>query len=338
MKILKILLFLIFSTLSASAQTLVQKNLIGSVTAQAAVATLPNPLSTAVGETCVAFAHFYGGSGIPAIADTTWTLGAVSADGTQAIWYAQPCTSQSVSMARTVTPPYVFGWIAEYTGLGVFDAGSPANGSSLTPSAVLNPATANEFVILGIAESGPTIPTLTPTVPLTVEWAGYNGVQISLLDGTIPAGIFQGGATYSGASYTPTWWENLIAFKPYNAPPPPPPINLNVTGSFLFDDGTPLAFGATVNVQQLDNTDNWVSAGSVTSDAAGNITGTFTVNPNFVSGGFATFQFSINGIGATIQQTFPLSVFQQGSTGVNLSLVIFKAAMVPKSFGAALVP
>ena len=333
MRYLKLLLLLAVSAFSVSAQTLVQKNY-GS--------TLVNPLSTSVGQTCVVFAHAYGGSGSLSISDATndvWNLGAVSADGNQAIWYAQPCTSQSVSISRATTTPYIFGWIAEYTGLGAFDAGSPSNGSSNTPSAVLNPATGGEFVIVGIGESGPTIPTITPTVPLTLEWVGYNGAQISLLDGIIPVGIFQGGGVFNGANYTPNWWESMIAFKLYSVPPPPPPLNFTVTGSLIYNDNTPFAFGVTINIQQADNSGGFVNAGSVVSDASGNITGTFTVNPNLVSsGGFVTFQFSVNGIGGTINLTFPLQEFQQGSTGVNLSFVFFKSTVTLKSFGAGLLP
>ena len=120
---------------------------------------------------------------------------------------------------------------------------------------------------------------------------------------------------------------------------PPPVIDLNVSGSILFDDKTPVAPGASLNVQQSDNNGGFVNAGFVTSDSLGNLTGTFTINPKLVtSAGFVTFQFSVNGVGATVVQTFQLKVFQQGSTGINLSLVLFKSVLLPKSFGAGLLP
>jgi hypothetical protein len=120
---------------------------------------------------------------------------------------------------------------------------------------------------------------------------------------------------------------------------PPPVIDLNVTGSILFDDKTPVSPGSPLNVQQSDNSGGFVNAGIITSDSLGNLTGTFTINPKLVtSGGFVTFSFSVNGVGATVSQTFPLQVFQQGSTGINLSLVLFKSIMLPKSFGAGLLP
>lgn len=133
--------------------------------------------------------------------------------------------------------------------------------------------------------------------------------------------------------------EGIIAFKSTNTPPPPSLIDFTVTGSLLFDDKTPLAFGATVNVQQLNNQAAWINAGTITSDSSGNITGTFIVDPNqATSSGFVTFQFSVVGVNSAIQQTFPIQVFQQGSTGVNLSLVLFKSTMLPKSFSAGLLP
>lgn len=120
---------------------------------------------------------------------------------------------------------------------------------------------------------------------------------------------------------------------------PPPNINLTTTGSILFDDKTPAAFGVGIDIQQSDNNNGWVNAGTVTSDASGNLSGNFIVNPNLAtSAGFVTFQFSINGIGSTVDFSFPVQEFQQGSTGLNLSLVLFKSVLLPKSFGTELLP
>jgi hypothetical protein len=117
----------------------------------------------------------------------------------------------------------------------------------------------------------------------------------------------------------------------------PQPIHLAVTGSVLFDDKTPAAFGATIILQQQSGT-GWVNAGTVASDASGNLSGTFTIDPALVNAGFVTFQFTVSGINAGITQTFLLSMFQQNSTGVNFSLVLFKSATTFKSFSAGLTP
>jgi len=131
------------------------------------------------------------------------------------------------------------------------------------------------------------------------------------------------------------WKDVSVSFTPANVIPP---INLTVTGSLLFDDKTPFAFGATINVQQC-NGSSWVNVGTVTSDSSGNITGTLSVNPNWVvPTSLMSFQFSVAGIGGSVSQTVPLAELQQGSTGVNLAVVLFKSSMLPKSFSIGLTP
>jgi hypothetical protein len=150
-------------------------------------------------------------------------------------------------------------------------------------------------------------------------------------------------------SVTSNWVLTAVSLKPTVVAPPLLPITLAINSaspnlsSLTFDDGTTVYVGAIVP-QQLNGT-TWVSTGSVASDASGNLTGTFTINPTYVdANGNISLQFTLPGIANLGQQTMPLSKFQQGSTGFTVKEVLFKSLFlkqllaVEKSSSVALTP
>ncbi len=111
-------------------------------------------------------------------------------------------------------------------------------------------------------------------------------------------------------------------------------INLTVSGSMTFEDSTAVYNGA-ITVQQWNGT-FWMPAGNVASDASGVLSGTLTVNPNWVdASGNVEIEWSLPGATgtqtiATGTQTIPLAQFQQGSTGLVVKLILFKAVFLAK--------
>jgi hypothetical protein len=268
---------------------------------------------------------------LPPITDSnnnTW----VKTPGFNGLWHTTSCASGLNTITVTLPSADWFqGGVAEYSGILIPDLASDfASGSSaLATSPVVN-ARAGELILGSGWSSGSS--TLAPSSGYALRFFADAFLEdmIQPIDG--PA--------TSSAIYTPApaygWYQAVAAFKTI-VPLVPQPIHLAVTGSVLFDDKTPAAFGATIILQQQSGT-GWVNAGTVASDASGNLSGTFTIDPALVNAGFVTFQFTVSGINAGITQTFLLSMFQQNSTGVNFSLVLFKSATTFKSFSAGLTP
>jgi hypothetical protein len=268
----------------------------------------------------------------------TW----IKAPGHIGLWYTTTCASGPNTITISYPQPTYFQDVpAEYSGVliprQVSDFTNGYNTSVATSPSIA--ALAGDLILGSGWTEGLNYNTATAGTGFTIH-GGSNGVNVFLEDMIQPAdGLAVSSTTY--AFLDPFGWHQAVAAFKVSVPPPPPPqpINLAVSGNILFDDLTPVAFGATINVQQADNSGAFVNAGTVTSDSNGAITGSFTVNPILVTtAGFVTFQFSVNGIGATVSQTFLLKEFQQGSTGLNLQLVLFKSVMLPKSFGAGLLP
>jgi hypothetical protein len=115
-------------------------------------------------------------------------------------------------------------------------------------------------------------------------------------------------------------------------------ISLNVTGTLKFDDATTVYVGA-VSVQQMSGS-TWVSAGGINLDANGNFSGFLIVNPNLVdANGNLQLQIGIANPSVYVSQTFSLTQFQQGSTGLTITWVLWKKApMATKSEALAFTP
>jgi hypothetical protein len=119
-------------------------------------------------------------------------------------------------------------------------------------------------------------------------------------------------------------------------------ITLAVSGTVRFDDGTTVYVGA-ITANQWNGT-GWVSAGTINSGANGNLAGSLTISAGtgYVdTNGNVTFQFGIPGIAGltSTSQALPLAEFQQGSTGLTITWVLFKKApLVTKAEGLALTP
>ena len=98
--------------------------------------------------------------------------------------------------------------------------------------------------------------------------------------------------------------------------------------SILFDDQSVVYVGP-ISVQQAGPAGN-VTAGALSVDTSGHLSGSLAVNPNsnYVdANGNMTFLFSMPNIPGSISQTLSASEFQQGALGVTLSMVVYKAPL-----------
>jgi hypothetical protein len=113
---------------------------------------------------------------------------------------------------------------------------------------------------------------------------------------------------------------------------------LNVTGSLKFDDAT-IAYVGALSVLQMSGT-TWVSAGGINLDANGIFSGFLIVDHSLVDAkGNIELQFGIANPPVYVSQTFALAQFQQGSTGLTITWVLFKKApTVTKAAGIAFTP
>jgi hypothetical protein len=115
-------------------------------------------------------------------------------------------------------------------------------------------------------------------------------------------------------------------------------ISLNVTGTLKFDDATTVYVGA-VSVQQMSGS-SWVSAGGINLDVNGNFNGSLNVNPSLVdTNGNIQLQIGIANPPVYVSQTFSLAQFQQGSTGLTITWILWKKApMATKSEALTFTP
>jgi hypothetical protein len=116
------------------------------------------------------------------------------------------------------------------------------------------------------------------------------------------------------------------------------PVTLTLSGSAVFDDGTPIMRNASASVNQREN-GALVKVGTVTSDANGNLSGTIAVAPQFTdANGWVCMSLTLAGVPLEGSQCVDPKEFQQGSSGIALKVVMFKSTVLPKSVSVALVP
>lgn len=255
--------------------------------------------------------------------------------GHNGLWYTTTCNSgiDTITIPFS-TPTYLQAVFAEYQGILVPDqaSGSAQGSSALAVSSSIQ-ATAGELV-LGVGWNDNN--QVQATAGLGFQMRQDTNVFLEDQTQSVTA------QAVSTVSYPviENWVQAVVAFQ-VSVPPPPPPqkINLPVTGGILFDDQTAFPIPVSLNAQQSDNQGGLVNAGQIQMDAQGNLSGTLIIDPTLsTSSGFVTLQFSVDGIGGTISETFLLQEFQQGSTALNLQMVLFKSVMLPKSFSAGLLP
>jgi hypothetical protein len=226
-------------------------------------------------------------------------------------------------------------YIVELTGAMSVDAEAQANGAK-SPAQVTVQATSGDVVVAFC---------VTGTCSLPSGWTALSAFDDNL------AAWEESTTTSMSASFnvTSNWVLTAVSLKPTVIASALLPITLAINSatpnlsSLTFDDGTAVYVGAIVP-EQLNGT-TWVSTGSVASDANGNLTGTFTINPTYVdANGNISLQFTLPGIANLGQQTMPLSKFQQGSTGFTVREVLFKSLFlkqllaVEKSSSVTLTP
>jgi hypothetical protein len=108
-----------------------------------------------------------------------------------------------------------------------------------------------------------------------------------------------------------------------------------------YDDGTPLfPSPQTFTIMEQEGAAQ-VAIGTPTIGINGQVTGTVTVDPNYTSGGQVQLFATIGGVAGVPQiaaQPFDPRQLQQGSTGICLGVVLFKAITLPKYSVLGLTP
>jgi hypothetical protein len=262
-----------------------------------------------------------------------------SSGPSQFVSISNPLTSVVSRVVKCPTAPSgsTFGeiYIVELNGAMSVDAEAQANGAK-APAQVTAQATPGDVVVAFC---------VTGTCSLPSGWTALSALDDNLI-------AWQDSSSSSVAAsfnVTSNWVLTVVSLKPTVVASVSLPITLAINSaspnlsSLTFDDGTAVYVGAIVP-QQLNGT-TWVSTGSVASDANGNLTGTFTINPKYVdANGNISLQFTLPGIANLGQQTMPLAKFQQGSTGFTVKEVLFKSLFlkqllaVEKSSSVTLTP
>lgn len=120
--------------------------------------------------------------------------------------------------------------------------------------------------------------------------------------------------------------------------------------SVLFDDQS-IVYVGPITVQQWGAAGN-VTAGTVSVNTSGQLSGSLAVNPNsnyLDANGNMTFFFSMPNIPGTVSQTLSSAEFEQGALGITLNIVVYRAPLfapkpgllpqlVLKSFGVGFTP
>ena len=101
-------------------------------------------------------------------------------------------------------------------------------------------------------------------------------------------------------------------------------LNINSGSVAVYDDGSPILPGD-VLVGQLQTPTSNIGIGTISSDTAGNLSGSITVNTNWVdANGNLTFVFGLPVVPNAVVYPVPVGEFQHGSTGLTINLVLFK--------------
>jgi hypothetical protein len=152
----------------------------------------------------------------------------------------------------------------------------------------------------------------------------------------------------TGTSGQPLIDSVAVTFTPLgNAPPvtlsfaPSTSALMPCTDVVSYDDGTPLfPSPQTFTIMEQEGSAQ-VSIGTPTIGINGQVTGTVTVNPNFMTSGQVLLFATIGGIAGLPQiqaQPFDPRQLQQGSTGICLGIVLFKSITLPKYSVLGLTP
>jgi hypothetical protein len=249
---------------------------------------------------------------------------------------------------------------------GPGDSASPISYSIPNTTTAMNGATV-QAIIYGCAGgsaeplSTTAILTVTPSAPLT-------GITISPSSPTIPVGSleqFTATGTYSDGStqtVAATWTSDTPSVATVNqgivtaigvgtanisatfggfTASTPVTVNLsNVTlplnttantngkanSAFVFDTGAAILPGSIVINQTAGSTT--LPAGTITSDANGNLSGSLTINPNpqyLDANGNVVLTFGLSIIPNVINYPVPASQFLHGATGLTLAVTLYKS-------------
>lgn len=115
-------------------------------------------------------------------------------------------------------------------------------------------------------------------------------------------------------------------------------VTLKISGSALFDDGTPVMPNANATANQLQS-GAMVQIGKLASDSNGNLSGTIAVAPQYTdANGMVCMSLTLAGIPLMGSQCVDPREFQQGSSGIALKVVVFRSTVLPKSVSVALIP
>lgn len=152
---------------------------------------------------------------------------------------------------------------------------------------------------------------------------------------TFPVTVTTGSIIIQSVSETQNPILNAIDIEPATQLPSVT-WTINPGSTALFDDGTPILASTGVVINQTGAT---AQAGSIASDANGNLSGSITVNPNLAdSNGNITLTFGLSLFPNVLSYPVPVMEFEQGETGLTLNLVLFKKALMVKSQMIALTP
>jgi hypothetical protein len=209
------------------------------------------------------------------------------------------------------------------------------SGASLSVTTAGPLAQPNEYVVAYFSDNN--------NSPTWTVGTGYGDTEVTNTGGdtgfsedAIIASATQKTATATSSTHL-NWAGSIATFK-VAAAGTVPPVKLTVSGSVLFDDGTTVLVGP-VTVLQQQTPQTLGSAGTVSLDASGTLSGSISVDPSFADGnGNVTLQLGIPTVPGAVSYTIPMAELQQGSTGLKLNVVIFRKVLLPKSLSASLVP
>ena len=318
MKKLIVIIGLFFGFMS-SVQAQIAQTVANSAPTQAIV-------PKAVGNTLLVECDYNGGPPLAAtISDSIGTVyrsvGVMNASSGRSQFSSISAALTSVS-SRVVNCPVAasgssFGeiYIVELTGAMSVDNEAQGSGAS-SPAHVTVPSNVGDIVVAFC---------ITGTCSMANGWT-----SLSALDSNLVAWQKSASSSVVGSFNADSNWVLTAISLTHIITPPSTPIVMTINSaspnisSLNFDDGTAVYTGAIIP-QQLEGT-AWVSTGIITSDANGNLTGSFTINPTFVdASGNVSFQFSLPSITNIGLLTMPLTKFQQGSTGFTVKEVLFKS-------------
>lgn len=314
-KLLSLVAVLLFSAFSAPAQTFVQGGAHQLTDPQTSYSLVFNNPNTAP---CTLFMPIRLGSGfvVTDSQNNAWT-------SNSGLWYTTSCASgpNTITVTNAQGAAFYFQAVyAEFSGVLIPDgATAKSNSSGTVIQSPIISVNARDLVLNYGWNNNSNYYTVTPDPNFTLrgDVNEYLETEVQASSGSVSATL--------NLSTSDSWNTYIVPFKV--AIPPPQPVNVNLSGSLVWDDTTPIQ--GDIQVQQQTGAQDFTVRADAVPDSTGAIATTISVDVSQPDP--LTFKFILidpsNNIVGVMQQAVPKAMFSAVHGVSNFKIILSKSTL-----------